>query len=109
MLVDKASENDRLPYLCLALADFINHYTPLNAVPYLIGGQCSTAAHSNIGPLKIQVWTGVHLQVKSLHKVDEVMSLKLVNACPPCDDWLLGLYDRLLSIMTGQRLGHRVV
>ena len=96
MSVDEATEKYRLPGLCPTLADFIHHYAPSNSVPYLIGGWCSTVAHPDVGSLRIQIWTGVCLQLKSFHNLDEVMPSKLVNARPPCDDWPLGLYNGII-------------
>ena len=83
MSIDQVAKKYRLPDLCPALVDFIHCYMPSNSAPYLIGGQCSTVAHSC-------------LQTKSFHNADEVIPSKLANACPPCEDWLLGLYDSVI-------------
>ena len=109
MSVDEAAKKYGLPDLCPALADFIHCYTPSNSVPYLIGGKHSAVAHPNIGSLRIQIWTGVRLQLKSFHNPDKVMPSKFVNAYPPCDDWLLGLYDGAIVNNDSQRLGHSAV
>ena len=96
MSIDEVAKKYSLPDLHTALVDFIHCYSPSNPAPYLIGSQCSTAAHSNIGFVKIQVWSGICLQLKSFHNVDEVIPSKLINACPPCKDWPLGLFDSVI-------------
>ena len=96
MSIDQVAEKYRLPDLRPALVDFIHRYMPSNSAPYLIGGRRSTVAHSDIGSMKIRVWSGVRLQTKSFHNVDEVIPSKLANACPPCEDWPLELYDSVI-------------
>ena len=61
MSIDKAAEKYGLPDLRPALMDFIRRYKSSNPAPYLIGGRRSMAACSEIGSLKIQIWSGVHL------------------------------------------------
>ena len=96
MSIDEAAEKYRLPDLHPAFVEFIHCNTPSNSAPYLNGGWCSTAAHSDLGSMNIQVWSGVHLQSKSFHNTDEVVPFKLANVCPPCEDWPLGLCDSVI-------------
>ena len=97
MTIDKAAVVYGIPDLCPALMDFIHHYTPTSpATMYSIGGQRTTAAHVNIGPMRIQVWFGVQLQSRNFHNTGKVLPSQFVNACPPCDDWPLGLYDPVI-------------
>ena len=96
MSIDKAAKKYGLPDLHPALVDFIRRYKSSNPAPYLIGSQHSTAACSEIGSLKIQIWSSIRLQSKSFHNTDVVMPPKLVNACLPCEDWPLGHYDSVI-------------
>ena len=95
MSIDEVAEKYKLLDLHPALVDFIHCYTPSNSAPYMIGGWCNTAAHSSIGSLKIQVWSGVHIQSKSFNNA-EVIPSKLVNAWPPCEYWPLWLHDSVI-------------
>ena len=96
MSINEVAEKFGLLDLHAVLVDFIHCYLPSNPAPYLIGSWLSAAAHSNIGSVKIQVWSSICLQLKLFHNMDEVIPLKLINACPPCEDWPLGLYDNVI-------------
>ena len=96
MTLEEAAEKFRLPDLGPALIDFMHRYTGDSQAIYSIGGRRSTVAPTHIGSPKIQVWSGVRIQSKSFHNEDEIMPSKLVNACPPCADWPLGLYDNVI-------------
>lgn len=96
MTLKEAAKKFRLPDLGPTLMDFMHHNTGEAQASYSIGGQCSTVAQTNIGSSKIQVWSGVHIQLKSFHNEDEVMPSKLMNTCPPKTVWLLELYDDVI-------------
>ena len=97
MTFDEAAVVYGIPDLCPALMDFIHHYTPTShATMYSIGGWHTIAAYVNIGPMRIQVWFGVQLQSRNVHNAGKVLPSQFVNACPPCDDWPLGLYNPVI-------------
>ena len=96
MSIDDVAKKFRLPYFHPALVDFMDHYTPENSATYSISGQQSTVACSNLNFPKVQIWSGVHIQSKEFHNADEVMPSQLINACPPCDEWPLGLYGSVI-------------
>ena len=96
MTINEATKKFGLLDLCAALMDFMHHYMMANFAIYGISDQQSTVALTNFISPKVQVWSGVHIQLKSFHDVDEATPLQLVNACSPCADWLLGLYDSVI-------------
>ena len=97
MTIDEATVVYGIPDLYPALTDFIHHYTPTSpATVYSIGGWHTTAAHVNIGPMRIQVWFRVQLQSRNFHNTGKVLPSQFINACPPCDDWPLRLYDPII-------------
>ena len=96
MSINEVAEKFGLLDLHAVLVDFIHCYLPSYPAPYLIGGWLSVADHFDIESVKIQVWSSIHLQLKLFHNMDEVIPLKLINACPPCEDWPLGLYDSVI-------------
>ena len=105
MTIDKAAVVYGIPDLCPALMDFIHHYTPTSpATVYSIGAQHTTAAHVNIGPMRIQVWFRVQLQSRNFHNAGKVLPLQFINACPPCDDWPLGFYDPVIINTDGTKI-----
>ena len=105
LTINKAAVIYGISDLYPTLTDFIHHYTPTSPVTvYSIGGLRTTAAHANIGSMKIQVWFEVQLQSRNFHNTGKVIHSQLINACPPCYDWPLRLYDPVIINTNGTKI-----
>ena len=78
------------------LTDFVCLYASDNLVNYVIGGWPSGVANTDFNFSKIEVWSSMHMQIKSFHSTNKVMPSQHVSACPPCCDWWLGCYDNVI-------------
>ena len=103
MTIDDMAEKFGLPDLCPTLTDFLCHYMPDNSANYVIGGRQRAAANTDINFSKIEIWSGVHIQMKTFHNANKVTPSQLINACLPPDNWPLGCYDNVIVNMNDSK------
>lgn len=95
MTVDEAAEKFGLPDLRSSLAEYMYRVAKGDGSAHTIGGR-RTAANNCVLPFeKLEVWTSVRLQSKSLH-TNDIGTAYAVHAAPTSEQWPSGRCDAVL-------------
>ena len=96
MSVDDAAIMFQLPDLCPALADYLQWVKTSQVPDLLIGGRRVSVLGCKLLFDKLQVWSRIRIQTKSVHHPHEINLLQTLNVCPPNNQWPHGRYDKVL-------------
>ena len=82
--------------LAPSLAHFLSCATKGNRSLYTVGGHRPPTSSTNLPFQKLEVWSGLHIQLKDYHNPCVVGPPQTLCARPLCKEWPSGRFDAVL-------------
>ena len=85
-----------IPDLAPSLARFLSCAAEGNRSIYTVGGRRPPTSGTNLPFQKLEVWSGLRIQLKDYHNPCIVSPPQTLCARPPCKEWPTGRFDAVL-------------
>jgi hypothetical protein len=80
-----------------SLARFLSCATKGDGSLYTIGGRRPPASSTNLPFQKLEVWSGLRIQLKDYHNPSIAGTPQTLCARPPCKEWPFGRFDAVIA------------
>ena len=85
-----------IPDLAPSLAHFLSCAAEGSRSLYTLGGRRPPASSTNLPFQKLEVWSGLRIQLKDYHNPSIVGPPQTLCARPPCEEWPSGRFDAVI-------------